>query len=67
VDIVVALENPDVVLTATDDGVGLPVEGAGRRSGMANMSARAQELGGQCLAERVSQSGGTRVIWRVPA
>jgi len=67
VDIVVALENPDVVLTATDDGVGLPTEGAGRRSGMANMSARAQELGGQCLAERVSQSGGTRVIWRVPA
>lgn len=67
VDIVVALENPDVVLTATDDGIGLPVDGTGRRSGMANMSARAQELGGQCLAERVSQSGGTRVIWRVPA
>ena len=67
VDVVVALEDPDVILTATDDGVGLPTEGAGRRSGMANMSARAQELGGDCVAERVSESGGTRIIWRVPA
>lgn len=67
VDVVVALEDPDVILTATDDGIGLPVDGPGRRSGMANMSARAQELGGDCLAERVSESGGTRVIWRVPA
>lgn len=67
VDVVVALEGPDVILTATDDGIGLPTDGAGRRSGMANMSARAQELDGYCLAERVSDSGGTRVVWRVPA
>lgn len=67
VDVIVALENSDVVLTATDDGIGLPAHGEGRRSGMANMSARAQELGGQCVAERVSNSGGTRVVWRVPA
>ena len=67
VDVVVSLEGPDVILTVTDDGIGLPTEGTGRRSGMANMSARAQELGGDCLAERVSDSGGTRVIWRVPA
>jgi signal transduction histidine kinase len=67
VDVVVALEGPNVVLTATDDGIGLSTETSGRRSGMANMSARAQELGGECIAERVSESGGTRVIWRVPA
>ena len=67
VDVIVALENSDVVLTATDDGIGLPAHGEGRRSGMANMSARAQDLGGQCVAERVSESGGTRVVWRVPA
>lgn len=67
VDVVVALEDPNVVLTATDDGIGLPTDGTGRRSGMANMSARAQELGGECIAERVSESGGTRIIWRVPA
>ena len=67
VDVVVALEGPDVILTATDDGVGIPTDGPGRRSGMANMSARAQELNGSCIAERVSESGGTRVAWRVPA
>ena len=67
VDVVVAFEDPYVILTVTDDGVGLPTEGAGRRSGMANMSARAQELGGDCIAERVAESGGTRIIWRVPA
>ena len=67
VEVVVALEAPDVILTVTDDGVGLPLDGTGRRSGMANMSARAQELGGDCVAERVSESGGTRVRWRVSA
>lgn len=67
VDVVVALEDSDVILTATDDGIGIPADGPGRRSGVANMSARAQELGGECSADRVSESGGTRVIWRVPA
>lgn len=67
VDVVVALEGSDIVLVVTDDGVGMSTEGPGRRSGMANMANRAQELGGTCLAERVSDEGGTRVTWRVPA
>ena len=67
VDVVITLEDAEVVLTATDDGVGLPADGPERRSGMANMATRAQELGGECRAVRVSSEGGTRVIWRVPA
>lgn len=66
VEVVVALEESDVVLRATDDGIGLPVNVGGRRSGMANIAARAKELGGDCRAERVSDSGGTRVVWWVP-
>jgi len=65
--VVISLEDSEVVLTATDDGIGLPANGPGRRSGMANMASRAQELGGEFQAERVSAEGGTRVIWRVPA
>lgn len=67
VEVVISLEDSEVVLTATDDGIGLPANGPGRRSGMANMASRAQELGGEFQAERASAEGGTRVIWRVPA
>jgi Signal transduction histidine kinase len=67
VDVVVSVDGPDVVLTATDDGIGLPDIGLLRRSGMANIAARAQELGGECVAERLSAGGGTRVMWRAPA
>jgi len=66
VDVVVSVDGPDVVLTATDDGIGLPDVGLLRRSGMANIAARAQELGGECVAERLSAGGGTRVLWRAP-
>lgn len=66
VDVLVQVDHGDLVLAVTDDGVGIGVEGVGRRSGVANISARAQELGGSCLLERVSESGGTRLTWKVP-
>ncbi len=53
-----------IVLQISDDGVGLPEERE-RRSGIANMEARAVELGGSL--EMMSESGaGTTVTWRVP-
>ena len=66
VEVIVQIDAGDVVLVVTDDGVGIAEEGVGRRSGVANIDSRAQELGGSWRLERVSPQGGTRLIWRVP-
>jgi signal transduction histidine kinase len=66
VEVIVQIDSGNVVLVVTDDGVGIEGDGAGRRSGVANISARAQDLGGSCLIERVSDAGGTRLTWCVP-
>lgn len=67
VDVMVQVDHGDVILVVTDDGVGISEDGPGRRSGVANVAARAQGLGGTCRLERVAASGGTRLTWRVPA
>jgi signal transduction histidine kinase len=67
VEVVVEVIGSEVMLVVTDDGVGVPFDGSGRRSGVANLNARAMGLGGSCSLERVSDNGGTRLIWRVPA
>lgn len=66
VDVVISLESGDVVLTVTDDGVGFNPESAHRSSGLANLGARAQDLGGTSTLVRVSDDGGSRLVWRVP-
>ena len=53
-----------IVLQISDDGVGLP-EKRVRRSGIANMEARAVELGGSLEVASVDGCG-TTVTWRVP-
>ena len=55
----------DVVLTVTDDGIGLP--DGGRRSGLQNLSERAESCGGSFEVRRVGPDGGTVAVWRVPA
>ncbi|PYC76882.1 histidine kinase [Streptomyces tateyamensis] len=52
---------PGVLLTVTDDGVGIP-EG-GRRSGLANLRRRAESLGGAAWHEPGPGRRGTRVRW----
>ena len=54
----------EVVLTVRDDGVGYrPGE---RRSGVRNMSERAESLGGT-FSVATRADGGTELVWRVPA
>ncbi|MGW0181192.1 GAF domain-containing protein [Nocardia sp. NPDC003345] len=53
-----------VTLEVSDNGAGLPA-GNQRRSGLANLEARADRAGGQCQVER-RPSGGTRVCWTAP-
>ncbi len=66
VDVIVQIDSGDVILAVTDDGIGVDDLGGGRRSGVANIASRAQDLGGSCRLERVSADGGTRLTWRVP-
>ncbi|MBO2446109.1 GAF domain-containing sensor histidine kinase [Actinomadura barringtoniae] len=53
----------ELVLRVQDDGVGVPANG--RRSGLANMAARAESLGGSFTVEGRA-TGGTVLTWRVP-
>jgi signal transduction histidine kinase len=46
-----------------DDGVGLP--DTGRRSGLANLAGRAEQLGGT-LHTGPAAGGGTRLVWEIP-
>jgi signal transduction histidine kinase len=52
-----------LVLVVRDNGVGLA--GNGRRSGLANLTDRATELGGT-LRTVTADGGGTQLEWRVP-
>jgi signal transduction histidine kinase len=48
-----------------DNGCGVPV-GNTRRSGLANMTYRAEQLGGTCEISTPPEGGGTRVHWTAP-
>jgi signal transduction histidine kinase len=62
VDVTVTV-NHDLVLTVSDDGVG--ISPGGRRSGLRNLKQRAAGLGGS-LVVRARDGGGTELMWRVP-
>ena len=53
-----------LTLDIVDNGCGMPVDNP-RRSGLANMSFRAEQLGGRCEISTPSE-GGTRVHWTAP-
>jgi signal transduction histidine kinase len=63
VDVVVMVDDVSATVTVKDDGIGLPAEG--RRSGLANLEARAEGLGGEFFAINPPE-GGTEISWRVP-
>ncbi|QLE75461.1 GAF domain-containing protein [Streptomyces rectiverticillatus] len=63
IGVCVVNDGRDLVLTVTDDGVGMP--GEGRRSGLRNLAERAERHGGQLLLSAPSGDG-TVLTWRVP-
>ncbi|GAA2496627.1 two-component system sensor histidine kinase [Streptomyces thermolineatus] len=63
VDVALETDGREVVLTVTDDGVGIAP--GGRRSGLRNLAERAERLGGT-LELSAPPSGGTVLTWRVP-
>ncbi len=60
----VVLDGHEVVVTVSDDGVGLPSE-VPTGGGIDNLTERADALGGSCRVV-ASQLGGVSVQWRVP-
>ncbi len=53
-----------LALDVIDNGCGMPVDNS-RRSGLANMSYRAEQVGGRCEVTNPPE-GGTRVHWTAP-
>jgi signal transduction histidine kinase len=58
-------DSPAVVLSLTDNGVGLPAEPAAGGHGVANMQSRAAAIGAELRVE-AAESGGTRVVLHWP-
>ena len=63
VEVRLAVDEVSLVLEVGDDGKGIP--SGGRRSGLANLAARAAQLGGE-LELHAPAAGGTRLLWSVP-
>jgi signal transduction histidine kinase len=64
IDVTVEIDR-DVKVTVVDDGTGVN-PAATRRSGLANLQARAGELAGTCDLEPGERGIGTRLVWQVP-
>ncbi len=63
VGVTVSRDGKELTLTVDDNGSGLPGR-LGRRSGLSNLEARAQQWAG-ALAVRSGPLGGTRLEWRI--
>ncbi|CAM5480686.1 histidine kinase [Streptomyces spiroverticillatus] len=63
-DVSVVVGQGVLTVTVADDGIGLP-EGEQRRSGLRNLEERAELLEGR-MTVVAGESGGTRLVWRVP-
>ena len=65
VQVALAVEGPDLVLTVRDDGSGIVAKPGSSGMGMANLAARAQEIGGRFELDSVAHRG-TTVRFAVP-
>ncbi|MBC2878338.1 MULTISPECIES: sensor histidine kinase [Streptomyces] len=65
VDVAVVNEGGALVLTVADDGIGMPPT-ATRRSGLRNLSERAERHGGTLTLSTPPSGTGTHLEWRIP-
>ncbi|MFI0737468.1 GAF domain-containing protein [Streptomyces sp. NPDC021100] len=65
VDVAVVNEGGALVLTVTDDGIGMPPT-ATRRSGLRNLTERAERHGGTLTLTTPPGGTGTHLEWRIP-
>lgn len=66
VEVVIAVRSEQLVVTVSDNGVGLPADGVQPGGhGLASVRARANVLGGECALEP-GASGGAVLRWAVP-
>ncbi|MFF0473998.1 GAF domain-containing sensor histidine kinase [Streptomyces sp. NPDC004284] len=64
-EVSVVVEEGVLAVTVSDDGIGIPQGGA--RSGLRNLSERAERLGGTLSVRTGAEpSGGTALEWRIP-
>jgi signal transduction histidine kinase len=66
VEVVITIDEAELVMRVTDDGIGPPAPGQARGHGLDNMQTRAERRGGS-LALRQAATRGTVVEWRVPS
>ncbi|MFC8272469.1 GAF domain-containing sensor histidine kinase [Streptomyces sp. NPDC057271] len=65
-DVSVVADDGVLAVTVSDDGIGIPPDGA-RRSGLRNLSERAERSGGTLSVHaRAEPAGGTVLEWRIP-
>ena len=62
VQVALAVEGPDLVLTVRDDGSGIVAKPGSSGMGMANLAARAQEIGGRFELDSVAASRNDRAL-----
>jgi signal transduction histidine kinase len=55
-----------LAMRVRDDGEGVPKGGPGRLSGLANLTSRARDLGGDCVLSNRSERRGAELRWWIP-
>jgi signal transduction histidine kinase len=64
-DMKIGLENKILVITITDNGIGLTEESHGTGHGLENLQRRMKSIGGTCRFEPLT-AGGLRIVLRAP-
>ena len=65
IDVDVARDVGEIIVTITDNGIGVAAAGTASRSGLANLTTRAARRGGS-FSVAAGPTGGTQLTWKAP-